>query len=477
MGSPGTSTRNSPNLESLIEEDRQRADVVGATVAVFDRDGMPTGMSFGCADLARNEVVTPDTVFRAASISKLCTSVLVLQEVDAGRVALDDPINRFLDASTWVRDKHGRPAEVTVRHLLTHSSGLPVSWRGLEFGNPLVRHLIGGIRPPRTLHDVVAGTRTVRPAGARFVYANGGMSLLGYAIARLHDRPFEDLIRERVLQPLGMSHSRFTVDDGGPGVATAYGGLFGGAGRKPAPVTRNFTGPAGSLSTTARELSRLGQMVLRDGELDGRRLLSPALLSEATRMQMRNHPELDAGWGLGCSVSSLRGRRQVGHSGDLPGVETTLAIWPDEGFGVVILTNGGDKAFVHRLRDRIFEDTLHLQPEPIPGSPQGVPANLYQSWQAFTHRVVGSYRMVDSAPPGVLTRALAMMTRLKLVHVGDGVLALDRVGPEIMRLYPDGEVGRYRVAHPYCNGARAVIEEGRDGADLWYATFHARRTD
>ena len=67
-------------------------------------------------------------------------------------------------------------------------------------------------------------------------------------------------------------------------------------------------------------------------------------------------------------------------------------------------------------------------------------------------------------------------SKLRLAHVGNGVLTLDSVGPEVMRLYPDGEVGRYRVAHPFCNGARAILEEGTDGVHLWYATFHARRT-
>src|SRR3990172_2084421 len=101
----------------------------------------------GYADVGRGERVTPETLFRAASISKLFTTTLVLQEVEGGRIGLDEPVTQYLDADSRVRDRHGAPADdVTIRHLLTHTSGLPVSWRGLNYG-PLWWKLVANNGP------------------------------------------------------------------------------------------------------------------------------------------------------------------------------------------------------------------------------------------------------------------------------------------------------------------------------------------
>ena len=79
------------------------------------------------------------------------------------------------------------------------------------------------------------------------------------------------------------------------------------------------------------------------------------------------------------------------------------------------------------------------------------------------------------APPGPVTLFADRMMKLRLAHVADGVLAVDGLGAEPAFLHPDGDVGRYRVAHPMANGARAVIDERRDGAHLWVSILHARR--
>src|SRR3990170_4431023 len=99
-----SSTKLPAGLASYVEADRRRADVAGIAVAAFDRDGIRFAGGFGYADLARGERITPDTLFWAASISKLFTTTLVLQEVEAGRIGLDDPVNRYLDARARVLD-------------------------------------------------------------------------------------------------------------------------------------------------------------------------------------------------------------------------------------------------------------------------------------------------------------------------------------------------------------------------------------
>ncbi len=465
-------------LTAYIESERRRADVAGAAVAAFDRDRVRFAGGFGHADFARGERVTPDTIFRAASISKLFTTTLVLQEVEAGTISLDTGVNRYLSPGFRLRDRRGALAEdVTIRHLLTHTSGLSVSWRGLVYGPLPMRILINGVTPPRSLADVVRGMRTVRTPGTRIVYSNGAFSLLGYLAQQLNHEPFPVLIRSRVLEPLGMTRSAFPLDPSGPGIATPHGPVmrFGGAGRRPVSSIKNWTGPAGSLATTAIELAGFGRMVLRGGELEGQRVLSEGTLSEATSLQARNHPEMDEGLGLGFWVSAYRGRRLVGHTGGLAGVATRIDILPDDGLGVVVLSNGADASFVQRVGERVAETLIGLEPELVPGSPRGIPADLTDEWKAFTKRVVGKYRILDVAPPGPLGLIARAMFSVRLSHVADGLLALDGLGSEPAFLYPDGELGRYRLAFPLHNGGRVVIEEKADGTHLWGSVLHLFR--
>ena len=474
---PATVPAASMDLLAWIEDERRRADVAGIAFAVFDRAGLHFADALGYADLRRAERVTPRTRFRGASVSKLFTTMLVLREVDAGWISLDDPVNRYVDAPSRVLDAAGAPDDrVTIRHLLTHTSGLPVSWKGLVYGGAALKLLVNGRTPPRSLADVVNGMRTVRAPGERIVYANGGFALLGHMAARLRDTRFEDLVRTAVLAPLAMDDTSFPIDPRGPGIATPYGhAMRGGAGRTPGGPLENYTGPAGALLTSALDLSRFGRMVLRGGELDGARVVSDSLLDRATRMTFTNHPDLDAGWGLGFEVRAHRGHRTAGHSGGLTGVATRIELLPDDGAGVVVLTNGGDAAFVERVTARLLDGVLGLAPQLVPGSPRGMIPGSEPEWRAITARSVGRYRVVDSFPPGPIGVVSGLMARPTVSHVAEGVLAVDGIPGGVTFLHPDGEPGRYRIAGPMYAGARAVLESRPDGVHFWASILHMQR--
>ncbi len=477
LSPPPTSIPGMPaELAAYVETERRRADVAGAAIVAFDRNGPRFQGYSGHANIARGEPVTADSLFRAASISKLFTATLLMQEIDAGRIALDDPVNEHLDARTRVLDAKGLPARgVTIRHLLTHTSGLPVSWKGIQYPSRVLSHISSGLRLPHSLEDVVAGMRTIRSPGVGIAYSNGAFALLGYVVQRLNGRPFAELVKERVLEPLGMRDSGFVVEPRMPRLATPYGGVIMGSGRKAAPFIKIVSGPEGGLCASALELSRFGRMVLCGGELDGRRVFPRHLLAEALELTTRAHPELDSGLGLAFFVSNVRGRRAASHSGGLAGVATRLLVLPDDGIGVAVLTNGGDASYVNRVSDRVVESMLGLDPELVPGSPAGVPDALATHWRAFTARVAGRYRLIDQAPPGIVDFLMGRIVRTRLVHVSDGVLAVEGLGGEPAFLYPDGDVGQYRLAHPIANGARAIIDEHRDGAHLWVDMLHGRR--
>jgi CubicO group peptidase (beta-lactamase class C family) len=332
----------------------------------------------------------------------------------------------------------------------------------------------GALRGPHSLDRVVAGQRTLRLPGRRIVYANQGFNLLGSIVQRLNSRPYADLVQQRVFDPLGMRDSSLPVSASGVGVATPYGSLMHG-GRELARRVKVYAGPAGALVASATDLARFGQMILRGGELDGKRIVSEEILQEASKIHARNHAELDDGWGLGFAAREWRGRLLIWHSGGFSGVSTLIQLSPQDGVGVVVLTNGGDFAFTSRVGERFFESSLGLRPEVIPGSPRGVPEERADEWAAFTQRVQGRYRITDAVPPGVMDRLVSVTTRPRLAHVADNQLVLEGAGFENAFLYPDGDVGRYRLALPVANGARVVIEERPGGTDAWASILHLRR--
>jgi CubicO group peptidase (beta-lactamase class C family) len=474
---PAMSAPSIPDqLAAIVESERLRADVAGAAIAAFNREGLLYASGFGYADLARAEVVSPTTLFRAASITKLFTTTLVLQEVEAGRISLDQPANSYLDDRARLLNKRGNQADtVTVRHLLTHTSGLPVSWRGIEYGPLPYKLLVNGFQPPRDLVDLVSGQRTVRAPGKRIVYSNGGFELLGYLVQTVVGEPYGTLLRKRVLAPLQMTSSCLAVDPEGPGIATSYGGLIGGAGRRPAPRVTNYTGPAGALVTSAVELANFGRMVLRGGEFNGHSLISEAALAEALTMQARNHPDLDEGLGLGFWVSSFRSRRLVGHDGGLSGVSTRIAMLPDDGVGAIVLANGANPAFVHRAAHLTLEAILGLEPELGPGAPGGMSPGSEGAWKALAERASGRYRLTNMAPPGPLSGLMGLAARPRVSHVANGVLAVEGTGFEPAFLFPDRVLGRYRVAFAMSSGTRAVVEERPSGTHIWVSIQHLQK--
>jgi hypothetical protein len=214
-------------------------------------------------------------------------------------------------------------------------------------------------------------------------------------------------------------------------------------------------------------------MVLGGGQLDGRRVLSDETIRAATTLQARNHPGLEQGYGSGFRVRTWRGRRLLGHDGNMPGVASQLVLAPDDGVGVVVLTNGYSLAVPHEVAELTLATVLGLAAEvpapEVPEPPDGADGTDRTEWVELAERAAGTYRLVDAAPPGVVGRANDAMTRVRVVAEPGGRLHLEgnpgSDGPA--RLLPDGPVGHYRVAAPVEQGTDAVLEERADGVHLW----------
>ena len=163
------------HLEADIQSRLREHQTFGLALCGFDAEGIRFAGGVGFADLDRSESVTPATVFRVASISKLLTTALALRAVDAGFLDLDDPVNRHLPSELRIRGPHGEPATSSVRTLLSHSSGLPAGTRGADElgqqpvgGSPGVRPLRSSAAssPRRSAPSSGSATRGAGHAGA-----------------------------------------------------------------------------------------------------------------------------------------------------------------------------------------------------------------------------------------------------------------------------------------------------------------------
>lgn len=277
-----------------------------------------------------------DTQYRIGSITKTVTAVLVLQCRDEGLLALDDPIGRFVPETGY--------ASATMRELLSHTSGMqsePVApwWErsaGVAFDELNARN---------------DGSGRVFDAGEAFHYSNLGFALLGEAVARIRGASWSDLVRERVLEPLGMERTSYLPEEpSASGLSVHH--LRGTLTDEPATDNRAMA-PAGQLWSTVGDLATFATF-LRSGH--------DVVLGVESLREMQA-PVL-ATYGLGTATGPYDGGTLVGHLGSMPGFQAVCLIDTDCGAGVVALTNGTTGFMGFELAQRLLGSSTPAAVEP-----------------------------------------------------------------------------------------------------------------
>jgi len=428
-------------VRAIVESVRARWGTPGMSVAVIQNGRVAVLLASGFADREAGVPMALDTQVPAASVSKLFRAVLVMRHVELARLHLDDPVNRTLDERYWIRDAVGQPVDATLRQLLSHHAGLPVSWSGIvQPGHPV---------PTMEAH-LARGQRTIHAPGEHLVYANDGFTLAGFIAAQAEGEAFAEHAKRALLDPLGMAHSTWESPwalQGGK-LAAAYGGLFGGSGRTehddPTP-----NAPAGGLITTAPDLARFALMLLGGGELDGVRILQPASIAEMWRLQSKQDPTLGEGFGLGFGVREQPGRKMVWWDGSLAGAANRFALLPEHGAAAIVLSNLSDNAASSETADRI----LDLLVPPARTEP-------YVPEPAALTRVAATYRLLDLVDPAEWYLGYAVALAF---DVRDGALwqksritkesALVPIGPDRFRM----QGSMYDGADVHFDGDEVVV--------------------
>lgn len=312
--------------------------VSGLAAAVVGPDGLVEFAARGRADLDAGTAITPETVFRVGSISKLVTAIAVMQQVERGRVALDDPLALHLRSSSVACAVPGA-APITVGHLLTHTSGIGElrSARDLAVGPFVGLAVPPGGSIPELADYYRDGIRTAREPGRAWTYANHGFGLLGLMVEDLTGRSFADHVHDEILRPLGMERAgfRLTPDLAGR-LAVGYGAKRGGW--KPVPHWEIAPYPAGNLYASVADMARFAAALLgRGGNAHGRvlgRETFDAMTAPREAADPR-HPRM----GLALWLEQEAGLSVMGHDGGWLGFMSTLLAAPDEGVAALAFTN------------------------------------------------------------------------------------------------------------------------------------------
>lgn len=301
---------------------------------VHDQELIVRG-AFGMANPADGIPASPDTLYSICSISKLFTSVGLMQQYDAGRVRLDDPVGDHLDWFGRLQDVHPDDEPVTVRRLLTHSSGLPREsdfpyWTDADYPFPTSEQI----------RERLSAQETLYPTSTYFQYSNLGLTLVGEIVAELSGQDYDDYMREHVLDPLGMD-STFTdipVELRGGRMAIGHTELKHDGDRDVVAAFRTRgIAPAAGFASNVDDLAKFAMWQFR--VLDGNEeLLRPSSLREMQRVQYLD-PDWETSWGLGFSVRKEGDRVFARHGGGCPGFYTEFRIEPKTKIGAIVLTS------------------------------------------------------------------------------------------------------------------------------------------
>lgn len=347
-------------IEKQMEETLTKYHPVGLAVGVIQNGEIAFTKGVGLANLTTKQPVTPQTIFRVASISKTLTAVATMQLIEQNRFQLDDPANKHLTSFQIQQPKKYAP--ITVRHLLTHTSGLGELAPVLSYINPktayhVIAHRFGKqYRLP--MSEFYAGRlKPDSPPGVKWSYANHGFGVLEQLIADVSGQPFPEYMRDHVLNPIGMTQSAFERQESWKHPALGYKVDQKG---QASPVVDIEAIPqgAGGLFTSIEELSQYAKALMLDGNP------SPMLKEQTLRQMYHPHyktADAHNAMGLGFNVRQWRGHQIAFHDGLWLGFMSSMWLAPEAGLGVLVFMNTAHSSAVWTAK-RIFDHLLEAKP-------------------------------------------------------------------------------------------------------------------
>jgi CubicO group peptidase (beta-lactamase class C family) len=309
-------------VDTIVRETMAQHRIPGVALTVIQHGRRVKTGVYGFSNLELKTPVTSDTVFEIGSITKQFTAACILLLAQEGKLSVDDPISRYLTNTppSW--------SKITLRHLLTHTSGVK-TYTALN-GFELTRHLTQA-----QFIQKIGALPLDFPPGDRYAYCNTGFNLLGYVIENVSGTSYWNFLSSRILGPLAMSATTNREPRNLlPGRASGYefnsGGHFV---NRDSDLTDIFS--AGALVST------LGDLAKWDAALN-----DDKLLFESSKRQMWSPTRLNDGslhqYGFAWWLDPVQGHRRIGHTGETSGFDASFERFPDDQLAIIVLCNSGE---------------------------------------------------------------------------------------------------------------------------------------
>jgi CubicO group peptidase (beta-lactamase class C family) len=305
-------------VDEFVREEMRRQHIPGLAVAVVHK-GTTTVGGYGYANVEHMVAVTDETIFQSGSLGKMFTAAAVMLQVEDGKLALSDPIAKFFPGApdAW--------KGITVRHLLTHTSGIPdYTTSAFDYRRDYTEEELARLAFAQKLEF---------PPGSRWNYSNTGYALLGFIVHKVSGRFYGDVLAERVFKPLGMTTARvITEQDIVPHRAAGYQLVDGELKNQDWVAPALNTTADGSLYWSLRDLLAWNGAVERRAVLAKEswdQILAPVRLASG-----RTYP-----YGFGWSLDDRNGHQLQQHGGAWQGFRTHLARFTGDDLSIIVLAN------------------------------------------------------------------------------------------------------------------------------------------
>jgi CubicO group peptidase (beta-lactamase class C family) len=403
--------RTLDELRSQIGEVLQQSNTPGMGLALVARDSVIWVAGLGQADVAAGRAATGRTLFRIGSTSKALTALVALMLREEGKLTLDDPIRRHIP-EIWFENRWEATTPVRIAHALEHTTGFD-EWSFIDSRNndPTPLTLRQGL-------DLNPETRVSRwRPGTRVAYSNTGPALVAYIAETIESKPFEQIVQERLFDPIGMHTATFLLPDT-PRVVTAT--LYHGNGQTPYSYQHLVMRPAGAVNASAEDMAAYVRFLLNRGVVNGQQLLPVTAIErlERTENSLTAGSGLRVGYGLAMARYVERGFVWTGHDGGVNGGLTIMAYLPEHGVGFAFMLNS-DHVETARKIDRLVRDFLTRDlPPPTPPMRAAMP-------EVVRARYSGWYRRDN--PRAQIRHFLERLTSLTRVTATDSAIVLTPV--------------------------------------------------
>ena len=338
-------TFDAAELERTIEAELSHAKTPGASVAIISGDKIIFAKGFGTTSAEGGTPVSPDTLFRMGSTTKMFTAVAVLALAEAGKVKMAAPVG------TYIKDLSPKIAALSPHQLLSQSSGLR------DF-NPIASG-----------HDDAALGRNIRlwkddvffsEPDRIYSYSSANYWLAGYLAEELTGKPYADALAELVLRPLGMTRSTVRSFEAMTYPLALGHNISNGAATVVRPIDNNAAKyPGGSMYSNANELARFAIALLNGGKIDGKQLLPPSVVDALQKPQFYLPGEEKAFYGYGLLGFDDSGVKTVSHGGVSRGYGSTIFFAPEQKVAIIVLANSNGQT-LPKTRRKAMELLLPL---------------------------------------------------------------------------------------------------------------------